>query len=144
MTDRKRHPFVAWLIAWGPALAFMALIFFFSAQPKNTPTDGDAVYFSGVMPVFTVGAWDLVIKKTTHVIGYAILTVLLMRALGYENDRAPRTVAYGALALAVAYGCTDELHQMFVPGRGPSLIDIGFDYIGAALAALIGRRVLAA
>lgn len=133
-----------WLVAWGPVIAFMALIFVFSAQPKIAPPGGSSVYFSGIMPIFTAGAWDFAIKKASHVIGYGILTVLLMRALWRSSDRSPRTVAYLALLLAVAYGLTDELHQAFVPGRNASLLDVGFDALGALVASLIGRRWLRA
>jgi VanZ family protein len=47
--------------------------------------------------------------------------------------------------VAGAYSLTDEFHQTFVPGRGPSLIDCGIDTTGAALGALVfyGRRLFA-
>lgn len=130
------------LLAWIPVIVFMALIFVFSAQPKTAPPDGDAVYFSGVMPIFTAGDWDLIIKKASHILGYGLLAALLMHALWRSVDRNARTIAYSALLITLVYALTDELHQAFVPGRNASLLDIGFDYIGAACATLIGRRVL--
>ena len=33
--------------------------------------------------------------------------------------------------LTLAYGAVDEMHQSFVPGRHPSLADIGYDALGA-------------
>jgi VanZ family protein len=39
--------------------------------------------------------------------------------------------------LAGLYSLTDEFHQRFVPGRGPSIVDCGFDTIGAMLGMLI-------
>ncbi|MDQ6796262.1 MAG: VanZ family protein [Chloroflexota bacterium] len=35
--------------------------------------------------------------------------------------------------MCVAYGATDELHQVFVHGRGPSPVDVLIDGLGAAL-----------
>ena len=35
--------------------------------------------------------------------------------------------------LAILYAASDEFHQSFVPGRGPSVIDVGIDAIGAGL-----------
>ena len=47
-----------------------------------------------------------------------------------------------AFALTVLYGVSDEVHQSFVPGRGPSLIDIAFDAVGAMLG--VGLALLTA
>ena len=38
--------------------------------------------------------------------------------------------------------CVDEMIQRFVPGRGPSVIDVGIDAIGAALGVLLLSLVL--
>ena len=46
-------------------------------------------------------------------------------------------VAAQALAIAVAYGATDEVHQMFVPGRTPDVMDVLADAAGALVAAAV-------
>jgi VanZ family protein len=133
--------------AWGPVLALMALIFFWSAQPKHGPPAGaPALYFSGVVPVFS-GGWDFLIKKGSHVVVYAVLTVFTLRALfacGWIGQRALTL----ALLLVVAFALSDEYHQSFTPGRRASLMDVGFDAAGAVLAGWIllraGRWSLAA
>ncbi|MCD4685903.1 MAG: VanZ family protein [Anaerolineae bacterium] len=137
------HRVHTWVRAWGPVLLLMALIFAASAQPKTAaPADADGVYFSGVMPIFIEATWDALVKKSAHVIGYALLAALILRALLREGN-APREAAYMALLLALTYAMTDELHQAFVAGRHASVLDIGFDYVGAVSASLIGRRVAA-
>ena len=45
-----------------------------------------------------------------------------------------------AVAIAVAYAVTDELHQTFVPGRNGSPVDVAIDAVGALLAAGLIRR----
>jgi VanZ family protein len=60
---------------------------------------------------------------------YAILAVLLVRALG--------SYAW-AFGLAVTYAASDEVHQLFVRGRHGSPIDVGIDAVGA----LIGLGLL--
>lgn len=49
-----------------------------------------------------------------------------------------------ALAVTVAYACTDELHQLFVPGRAGMVTDVLIDSTGAALITgllwIVGRR----
>jgi VanZ family protein len=128
--------------AWGPPLALMLAIFIASAQPKNAPPAGSesSVYVSGVMPIFP-GGWDALIKKSAHVITYGGLALLTLRALRLHGV-PPREAAYLAIVLAVSYALTDELHQSFVTGRRSSVIDIGFDYIGAVCASLAARYII--
>jgi VanZ family protein len=40
---------------------------------------------------------------------------------------------FAPLLLCIAYGATDELHQSFVHGRGPSPVDVLIDGLGALL-----------
>lgn len=118
------------LRAWGPPIVIMGIIFVASAQPKYEPPGGsETVYFSGAMPIFP-GGWDFLIKKLSHVIAYGILAVLLMRAL--LLGRCTMNQAFlAAIAITLAYALSDEFHQAAVPGRNSSLMDIGFDLLGA-------------
>ena len=74
-----------------------------------------------------LGTWDTMLRKGAHVTEYAILALLLWRALG---RRLP------ALALGILYAASDELHQHFVRGRHGSPVDVAIDTMGL-LAGLI-------
>jgi VanZ family protein len=78
-----------------------------------------------------LGTWDTILRKGAHVTEYAILGLLLLRALGRE---AP------AFALGVAYAITDEVHQHFVSGRHSSPIDVAIDSAGILLGVLVAAR----
>ena len=73
--------------------------------------------------------------------------VAVAGALAFALSATARPVVYAAL-IAAAYGGTDEVHQMFVPRREPSALDLVADAVGAvagsflfaALAALRRRR----
>jgi len=70
-----------------------------------------------------------------HLTEYAIFAVLLYISLwkvGGSHWR-PR-LAVRCIAISAAYGLTDEFHQVFVRGRGPSLADSSLDALGATLA----------
>lgn len=130
------------LWTWGPVLGLMAAIFVASAQPKNPPPpDTGSTYFSGLMPVFE-GTTETLVKKGSHVGGYALLALALIRAFHRRGHPWRRSVCL-AIACAMGYALTDEVHQAFVPGRKPSFLDIGFDGIGAVTAALIANWLLA-
>jgi VanZ family protein len=94
---------------WLPVLAWAALIFALSSIPSLS---------SGL------GTWDLVLRKLAHVAEYVVLGVLLARALERE---------WPALLVGVAYAVTDEVHQLFVPGRAGSPLDVAVDALGVAL-----------
>jgi len=111
-----------WLGRWLPALIMMGLIFFFSSVPGSR------------LPYF--GRWDVLLKKSSHAIGYAMLALAYFSALPRSLSPGYRWVT--ALMMAVLFALSDEFHQSFVDGRTSALRDVGIDALGAALA-LSGR-----
>ncbi|HET7215854.1 MAG TPA: VanZ family protein [Terriglobia bacterium] len=77
-------------------------------------------------------------RKLGHLTEYSIFAIFLYHALGDEHSSFwnPRK-ALACILLAGLYSLTDEFHQRFVPGRGPSIVDSGIDTIGATLGMLI-------
>jgi VanZ family protein len=109
---------------WLPPFVLMAVIFALSAQPDLN---------SGL------GTIDLIGRKVIHAGEYALLCFLWWRAL--RTVVPARRALVLAFALAVAYSCTDELHQRYVHGRHGTPVDIAIDAAGAgAAAAAIERR----
>ena len=78
-----------------------------------------------------------------HVGLYAGLALLLHWALAGVSRSRGMAVAWAAaaVALAVLYGVSDEIHQTFVLGRTASAVDIAFDAAGAGLG--VGLALLA-
>lgn len=66
--------------------------------------------------------------KLLHFSAYAALAALALFAVGRH-----RRGAAAAFAMSALYGCVDELHQRFVPGRSSSLLDLFADALGALL-----------
>jgi len=77
-------------------------------------------------------------RKLGHLTEYSIFAIFLYHALGDDHRAAwnPRK-ALACILLAGLYSLTDEFHQRFVPGRGPSIVDCGIDTIGATLGMVI-------
>lgn len=72
------------------------------------------------------------IRKLAHLTEYAILGMLVLRALE-RPGRTLATACIAALLLCASYAALDEFHQTFVPSRGPSPVDVAIDTCGAAL-----------
>jgi VanZ family protein len=106
------------LVAWLPAIAWAGLIFVFSAQPnlRFVPDAG----------------LDFLVRKAGHMGIFGILALLLWRAIA--GTAAWRRPWAWALALAVLYAVTDELHQGAVTGRHAAAVDVGIDATGALIA----------
>jgi VanZ family protein len=87
---------------------------------------------------------DFVLRKCAHVTEFAIFTTLLMRALRGTKHAWPwRRSAIVAGVFALLYAMSDEFHQSFVPGRGPSPIDVMIDGVGILLAIYVLKRIRA-
>ena len=110
---------------WGPAIAWMVLIFLVSAQSQ--------------LPTPATRWMDFVFEKSAHTFEFAVLGALLLRALA--ADEPPNWRAFClALLLACSYALSDEFHQRYVPGRSANWLDILFDWLGATLGAYIMLR----
>lgn len=119
-----KEAFKTWAWRWGPALLMMAVIFTASSFPKAE------------MPHF--GGWEWPVKKSGHILEYALLAAAYLRGLRHGRKAGARDLLL-AVCLAALYGATDEFHQLFVAGRGAALTDVLIDTVGAVLG--VGVRV---
>ena len=79
------------------------------------------------------GVWD----KLAHLLVYAALGAFFMIPLsGGRVSRLTMVTAGASIVLSFLYGVSDEVHQMFTPGRSPDILDVVADTIGAAAGAL--------
>ncbi len=77
-------------------------------------------------------------RKLGHVTEYAILAMLLYRALVNSFWRGrPWRCAIVVIVLCGAYAASDEFHQSFVPSRTASARDVAIDLCGAVLSVMI-------
>ena len=108
------------VLRWGPAILMMGLIFLFSSIPMKPQPELD---------------WLTLLKKGGHLLGYALLALVLQRGL---HLRGWKGVA-ATMGIVLLFALSDEFHQSFVFGRNPSLIDVGIDLLGAVLGIWVGR-----
>lgn len=76
---------------------------------------------------------EFYIRKAAHMTEYAVLT--LPGCFWILCQWIPqKTLADGGFIFCVLYAATDEFHQSFVGGRGPSVRDVGIDSLGVLIA----------
>lgn len=80
------------------------------------------------------------LDKVAHATAFGALAFFTIRALLAYGQPLRRALLLGVV-IAVLYGVSDELHQRFVPGRSPDVLDLVADTAGAMIAALVWRRI---
>ena len=101
---------------WAPPILWAFVIFSVSAFPTGRASQ--------------IQWKDFIVKKSAHVIEYAVFAALIYRALRSTGVKRENAGIY-AIFIALLYGVTDEFHQSYTPGREPRVRDVVFDTIGA-------------
>lgn len=111
----QRKPF---LYYWLPVIAY-CLIIFIQSSFASPP----------------VGPRIPHMDKLLHLAGYALLSILFLRA--YLNAsglaRRPILAMLCAFLSAALYGVSDELHQSLVSARQAEILDLVADTVGSAM-----------
>jgi len=127
---------------WLTTLAWAALIFYLSTGAFGGSLSGwllrEFLRLCHIdVSTHTFSTLHFLLRKLAHLTEYAVFSLLLYGCFGSQHQFKWRTrTAWWCLAVAGAYGFTDEFHQLFVPGRTASLLDCGIDGMGAALGLL--------
>lgn len=105
------------LNAWLPPVIWAGSIFFLSSN--------------GTLPGFDESIPDFIFKKSAHMFVYAGLYLLTHRALFLTVPTKSYIRSWKiAVFVCMIYACTDEFHQLLVPGRYGTLRDVGYDMLG--------------
>lgn len=142
----RRRP--AWFVAasWAAAAAMACFIFFMSSNSSTGLNEGLG-FFSGIyrsmqgVQAQLFGPDVDVLSPMAHFCEYTLFGALLANALHASGVRAGRAWL-AAIVCASAYGVTDEIHQLFVPGRACDPVDWIVDTCGATLGATVVRLIL--
>ncbi|MCM1262354.1 MAG: VanZ family protein [Butyrivibrio sp.] len=135
--ERKR------LYAGVLAVMWMCMIFAFSAQESEESGEVSGALsqqiVSSVDKFFHINlddeellriaeAIETPLRKAAHMAEYAVLSVLIYIWIGKWQ---------AAVAFAALYAVSDEVHQLFVPGRAGRFSDVIIDSMGALLGVFI-------
>ena len=110
-------------------ILYMLLIFILSSIPGD-----DSTRFSSFFAQINPGLQNLM-----HIPLFAGLTTLWILALMNYQILWKRVLSY-SFFISWGYGLIDELHQFYVPGRYPGLIDVILNTLGIVMALAIFRK----
>lgn len=104
-------------------LAYAGFIFYLSSRPWSS------------VPTFPYA------DKIYHLVLYFGFGGFLLWALRLTRLRYHGKLVFIAFTVAVLYGLSDEIHQLFVPGREFSLLDLAADAAGAGLGIFVASKI---
>jgi VanZ family protein len=127
------------LISWALVVSWMALIFFLSAQHAEQSADLSGGITELVNEVvkqvapdaeFHIDEISFFVRKNAHFFAYMLLSVLTLNAVSRSGGQGWLSVGV-AFVITVLYAISDEVHQLFVPGRSGQVSDVLLDSTGA-------------
>ncbi len=128
----KRFPWVL-VVLW------MVLIFYLSHQPatesNELSTGITEIIIETVEKIapdidFDIGRLNHIIRKNAHFFAYLVLGILVVNGLRSCNVNGYKGFIL-ALLICVLYAISDEIYQLYVPGRGGQVKDVILDSAGA-------------
>ena len=123
-------------------IIWMLIIFMFSNQKSVTSTENSqSLIRNTIVNIYKlfdkdasqekldeiVQTFDVPVRKLCHFTEYFILGILVLLMLKSYNINN----IYLTILICFVYSCTDEFHQLFVPGRSGNIIDIIIDTSGS-------------
>ena len=132
MVNKKKY-----ILRWSMLVLWMCFIFYMSSRSGNESQEqSDLVlnilnFFGLQLNESIKNIASFIVRKTAHVTEYMILYILIFRVvILYSNTKKSKIIA---LMCMVLYASTDEIHQLFVPGRSGMIRDVFIDSIGGII-----------
>lgn len=134
--DIVKKPNYTVVISWILVGLWAGVIFFMSSNTSSGLNEGLGFFSQIFQSLKAIQAQILgpgvdVLSAIAHFCEYTVLGVLLCNAL--RNHMTLSRACIFAIVIASAYGITDEVHQLFVPGRMCDPLDWLVDTLGASL-----------
>ncbi len=135
--NRRKGKIIAFILL----ILWMIVIFAYSAMPADISDEKSrfVVMLLSFLGLNTEGALgniaNYIVRKGAHFTEYAILFLLAYNLMRYYVKLSKALLA--SLLLVFFYACTDEIHQLFVPGRAGRFSDVLIDTAGGAFAMML-------
>ncbi len=134
----KNKP-VKLILSWLAVILWMILIFCLSAQVAEDSSRLSSGITQFVVRMITsvfpkvkidIASWGFLVRKLAHFLSYLVLGVLVLNAFGRSGVRGYKRILFSGI-ICILYAATDEIHQLYVPGRGGQIRDVLIDSLGA-------------
>lgn len=142
----KKYP-VKIILAWSMVVIWMAVIFVFSHQSSEVSGGFSASLAEFFLRLFGMAADEAAVSLADNVIrniahGFIFFVLGLFVSYAFETVNI-REFANAGLTFIVSsiYAVSDEVHQIFIPGRAGQLIDFLIDALGIVIAIIVYQLI---
>ncbi len=124
-------------------IIWMGIIFYYSNQDASVSTsqsdkviekinmiskDNDS-FKKVLLKLYKYKGASFVIRKSAHIFAYFVLAILsFIMVYAYKNN-INKSIKFSFI-ISVLYAISDEIHQLFIPGRSGMIQDVFIDSIG--------------
>lgn len=112
-------------------LIWMIIIFImssFNAEDSANQSNFIVNIIANILNINNISLLCLIIRKLAHFTEYLILGTLVINM--FTKNNAKKTYLLSIL-LCIIYAISDEIHQIFIPGRACQIKDILIDSVGS-------------
>lgn len=123
-------------------IGFMLFIFYMSGKTADDSTKQSdfvinllnslGIDLSGNFGEFA----SVIVRKGAHLTEYMILSFLIYNVVSDYVKVSKKLIVYTVMAVCF-YAITDEIHQIFVPGRAGRITDVMIDTTGGCIGILV-------
>ena len=126
-------------------IAWMTLVFYFSNQISDDSSKLSGGITRAILNFFNIlegktleqqSAIETIIRKLAHYSIYTIGGILILSHVNLYKISANKKVIVSQL-IGTLYAATDEIHQLFVPGRSGEIRDLCLDSLGVITGIII-------
>lgn len=145
--EKEMKKVITRIILWVLVASLMVFIFAMSDQPaeESSATSGNTL--KAIFKIIYPGFEDLdetqqqsiidqnqhFIRKTAHFSLYALMGILISLAMAQHTKR----FFFVSYIIGTLYATSDEIHQLYVPGRSGQISDVLLDSSGVMLGCII-------
>lgn len=121
------------VILW---MIFIFVMSSFDATSSSNQSNFIVDIITSIINIKDIGLLSLIIRKLAHFIEYFILGILVINFI----TRYDKKIII-AILLCIIYATSDEIHQIFVPGRSCQIIDIMIDSLGSIMGVYLYKLI---
>lgn len=120
---KKKIISIILVILW---MLFIFIMSSFGSTESNSQSGFIVNIIASIFNITDTTLVTIIIRKLAHFGEYFILGLLVSNALNIHS----KNVFFG-IVICILYAISDEVHQLFVPGRSGEVLDVLIDSLGS-------------
>lgn len=121
MKNKKLN--IIFVIIW---MMFIFIMSSFNSNESSNQSNFIVNILSNIFNISNIEILSFIVRKLAHYTEYTILGILVYNLIYSYNKKI-----YISIIICIIYAISDEIHQLFVPGRSCQITDILIDSMGS-------------